>query len=252
MKIATALALVALAAGSAACGSDPVQSVGDGRLNARPQTPAQALAPGRHALGLGGTRDGFIYIPANYQHGRPTPLLVLFHGAGRSATEWQGAQSAADSLGIVLVVPDSRGVTWDVIRADFGPDVTFLDDALEVAFRHVSVDPTRIGLGGFSDGASYALSLGLTNGDFVTHILAFSPGLIAAGTIRGKPLIGITHGTEDTILPIGLTSRQIVPGLRANGYTVLYQEFQGTHQLPREVATPVFRWFVAGTPFVSS
>ncbi len=31
---------------------------------------------------------------------------------------------------------------------------------------------------GFSDGASYALSLGVPNGDLFTHIVAFSPGFM--------------------------------------------------------------------------
>ena len=31
---------------------------------------------------------------------------------------------------------------------------------------------------GFSDGASYALSLGAANGDLFTHIAAFSPGFM--------------------------------------------------------------------------
>ena len=233
-----------------ACNSDPATpDRASGRLSARPQPPTRQLAPGRHALNLGSSRDGFIYIPANYQHGRPTPLLVLFHGAGRRATEWQGAFPNADSLGIVLVVPDSRAVTWDVVHADFGPDVEFLDQALEFAFRHVSVDPARLGLGGFSDGATYALSLGLSNGDFITHILSFSPGFIAPGELLGKPLIGITHGTNDGILPIAQTSRLIVPALRADGYTVLYQEFTGTHELPTNIAIPVLQWFLRGTPF---
>lgn len=41
-----------------------------------------------------------------------------------------------------------------------------------------AVDTTRLGVGGFSDGASYALSLGLTNGDLFTHVIAFSPGAL--------------------------------------------------------------------------
>jgi len=32
---------------------------------------------------------------------------------------------------------------------------------------------------GFSDGASYALSVGITNGDLFTHVIAFSPGFVA-------------------------------------------------------------------------
>ena len=64
-----------------------------------------------------------------------------------------------------VLAPDSRGTTWDAIREGFGDDVTFIDRALEHVFARVSIDPARVTVGGFSDGASYALSLGLANGD---------------------------------------------------------------------------------------
>src|SRR5262245_38469280 len=112
--------------------SGPDQAAG--RLQSRPGSPTEPFAPGRHALELASERDGFFYIPANYQHGRATPLLVLFHGAGQRATEWNPAQSIADSLGIVLVVPDARNPSWDAIRGRFGPDVAFVDTALAKVF----------------------------------------------------------------------------------------------------------------------
>jgi predicted esterase len=78
--------------------------------------------------------------------------------------------------GLPMLFVDSRGQTWDGIRGGFGPDVDFLDGALEKVFGMVAVDPNRLALGGFSDGATYALSLGLVNGDLFPRIVAFSPG----------------------------------------------------------------------------
>jgi predicted esterase len=40
---------------------------------------------------------------------------------------------------------------------------------------------------GFSDGASYALSLGLANGDLFTHVLGFSPGFMRVPRHVGRP-----------------------------------------------------------------
>ena len=42
----------------------------------------------------------------------------------------------------------------------------------------LDVDRQRVCASGFSDGASYALSLGAANGDLFTHIAAFSPGFM--------------------------------------------------------------------------
>jgi phospholipase/carboxylesterase len=214
------------------------------RLTARPRTPSSPLPAGRHDLRLGSARDGFLYIPSSYQHDLPAPLLVLFHGAGRSATEWAGAQPLADQLGIVLLVPDSRGASWDAIHFDFGPDVDFVNAALNFTFGHVNVNAERIGLAGFSDGASYALSLGRPNGDLCSRLLAFSPGFVAGNERRGKPAIYITHGTRDDILPIDVTSREIVPRLREQGYSVQYVEFDGGHELSAAQGLTAFRWFL--------
>lgn len=63
-------------------------------------------------------------------------------------------------------------------RSDFGPDVQYINKSLEHVFSRYSIDPNRLGIAGFSDGASYALSLGLPNGDLFTHIVAFSPGFM--------------------------------------------------------------------------
>jgi phospholipase/carboxylesterase len=141
------------------------------------------------------------------------------------------------------VAPDSRGRTWDVILGGFGPDVEFINSALQYAFDRMAVDRARIGIGGFSDGASYALSLGVANGDLFTHVLAFSPGFIAPAGGRGKPQVFISHGTRDEVLPIDRTSRTIVPDLQRRGYDVRYREFNGPHTVPPDVAREAFGWF---------
>src|SRR3712207_7974813 len=50
---------------------------------------------------------------------------------------------------------------------------------------------------GFSDGASYALSLGIPNGDLFTHLVAFSPGFAAPDGQRGHPRVFVGHGVDD-------------------------------------------------------
>jgi phospholipase/carboxylesterase len=246
-----ALSALALGAVPLGCGAnetlpDAQKALDPERLIARPQQNTTPFAPGRQALGLGDERDGFLYIPAGYQHGQPTPLLTLFHGATQRAELFAGTTQLADRHNVILLVPDARSVTWDRIRGGFGRDVEFTNTALERIFQHCSVDPRRIGLGGFSDGATYALSLGLTNGDLVTHIVAFSPGFVAAGKRRGRPRIYVTHGERDQILPIDRTSRQLVPVLKNEGYHVVYKEFDGRHEVPERLRNDAFEWFKRG------
>jgi phospholipase/carboxylesterase len=108
----------------------------------------------------------------------------------------------------------------------------------------VSTTPARLRIGGFSDGASYSLSVGLTNGDLFPRILALSPGFCGPAQPRGKPQLYFTHGTRDDILPIDITSRRIVPMLQRAGYSVEYHEFDGMHETPPEITRPAFEWLV--------
>ncbi len=219
----------------------------DGHLAARPGLPAATAAPGLHRLGLDSGRDGLLYVPAGLPADGAVPLVLMLHGAGGTGQGVMGiAQALADELGMVVLAPDSRGRTWDIILGEYGPDVAFLDRALEAAFALCAVDSGRMAVGGFSDGASYALSLGVANGDLFTHVLAFSPGFMAPPAQRGAPRVYVSHGTGDTVLPIERCSRRLVPRLQNAGYALLYREFEGPHTVPAAIAREAFTWFADG------
>lgn len=218
-----------------------------GRLKARPGQPVSAQAPlGLQSLEWGGICRGFWYAPNEYQTDHPLPLVVMLHGAGGSARGSFGALlPVLKQAGLFLLAPDSQGQTWDLIEGHgYGPDVACLDQTLSHLFRRYAVDQTHLALGGFSDGASYALSLGLTNGDLFTHLFAFSPGFLAPTYLHGQPHIFIAHGTHDSVLPIDRCSRQIVPRLQRDRYHVHYQEFDGPHTVPRAIVWQAWHWFL--------
>ena len=218
----------------------------EGRLLARPGELPAGTAAGRGLLRVGPEeeRDGLLYVPDGYRAERPAPFVLLLHGAGGTAQHGMGLlQSTADEHGLILFAPDSRQQTWDMIMGGYGPDVSAIDRALVQVFSRYAVDPARVAVGGFSDGASYALSLGIANGDLFTHILAFSPGFMAPATQRGSPRIYISHGTGDRVLPIDRCSRRLVPELSRAGYDVRYNEFEGPHTVPAEVVRDALDWF---------
>jgi len=244
-----ASALAAACAGRSERGPASVPSGGQeaqGRLQARPSVVSDStgIARGLQPLGSGEARDGLLYLPRQTPP-QPAPLLLLLHGATGSAkgiTSRLDIEAQAEELGLVVLAPDSRGRTWDVIGGAFGPDVAFIDRALARTFAKVSIDPRRLAIGGFSDGASYALSLGVVNGDLWSHVLAFSPGFLVAEATRGRPRIFMTHGTSDPILPIDNASRRLAPQLRNAGYALDYREFEGGHLVPRPLARAGFEW----------
>jgi phospholipase/carboxylesterase len=145
---------------------------------------------------------------------------------------------------MILLAPDSRAQTWDLLLGVLGPDVTFLDQALEYTFDRCRVDPTRVALGGFSDGASYALSLGVSNGDLFSHLVGYSPGVVqATDPLVGQPRIYVSHGVLDTVIPVENSRDIIVPGLEDAGYDVEYDEFNGGHLVPSAVSEAALDWF---------
>lgn len=240
----TSLTLTAAAALPTCVGSGSTSSeYSNGRLLARPTAPTKTVASGLITLG-GGTRpDGYLYVPANYVPTTPLPLVVSLHGAGGSATGPVSLLSAyADELHFLQLSINSRGTTWDAIRGGYGPDIEAIDRSLHYVFERCPVLPDRIALEGFSDGASYAIGAGITNGDLFSRIIAFSPGFVTANDPHGKPPFYISHGVQDPILRIDYSSRVIVPQLRAAGYAVDYHEFDGVHQVPADIAHEAMVW----------
>jgi phospholipase/carboxylesterase len=246
----TFLEIAALGAASTAltaCGAGTVRDAlaqpAGGRLTARPKAPTGSITPGEHPLSLGTGRDGLLYVPARYAPASPAPLVLMLHGAGGSA---RGAlrpfRELADDAGLVLLAPESRSVTWDAIRETYGVDIAFIDRALASVFQRVAIDPARLTIEGFSDGATYALGVGLTNGDLFQRIVAFSPGFVPPVNPQARPQIFISHGTRDQVLPIDQCSRRIVPQLERARYSVQYREFDGAHAVPVDIAKAAIAW----------
>jgi phospholipase/carboxylesterase len=117
-----------------------------------------------------------------------------------------------------------------------------LNRALDRVFDTVAIDPARIAIGGFSDGASYAIALGLINGDLFKRVAAFSPGFVIDTQTQGKPSFFISHGSHDRILPIERCGRRVAADLASSGYEVSFREFDGGHEIPAEVMLDGLRW----------
>jgi phospholipase/carboxylesterase len=222
-----------------------------GRIVIPANSSAQTASAGLQKLS---GRNGLLYIPTD--HAEPLPLLILLHKASGSASEWFGGSGSyapyADKGHFIILAPESPGQSWGTGPKKWGYDYLAINRALEEAFARCAIDRSRLAIGGFSDGASYALSLGLANGDVFSYIVAFSPGFIVRAQARGRsgpkgvevPLVYIAHGSSDNVLPIASTSRIFVSSLRKNGYNVEFREFSGGHYLSRQVADQAMSWLI--------
>lgn len=214
-----------------------------GTIEARPGRGGRDCSPGTHRLPVGRGRTAFMRVAAGAVSGKKALILVL-HGAG---SHWYGGLYAFRGgwsvPGLVLVSPDARGSTWSFL---FGrdEDLPTVDRALAQAFRRCRIDSKRVAVGGFSDGATSALSLGLANGRLFTAIMALSPGGIVGDRRVGKPRIFIAQGTKDEVLPFSRTRDELVPGLRRDGYAVTFRTFVGGHKVIASESRAAVRWFL--------
>jgi predicted esterase len=162
----------------------------------------------------------------------------LLHGAGGDAGRFLAEfKDIADRRGAILLAPKSAGRTWDLrprsgSRASFGRDAANLDSALAELFAKAPVDRERVVLLGFSDGASYALSLGLANPQLFRAIVALSVGgVFPPPSVDETQRVFFAHGRRDPVLPFANVERRIVPGLARAGLEPRVRWFNGGHAI---------------------
>jgi predicted esterase len=216
----------------------------DGRLHARPEVLRQMahqrqppLEAGTHQLAFADGRKAVLHVPpqAN-ENGRLLHLLLLLHGAG-------GQHGGGDHIalahairhGALLLIPEANGRSWDFLLGGFGADLAFIDRLLLWTMQRYEVDEQAMAIAGFSDGASYALSVGLMNGLMFNDILAFSPGFMAPLRREGVPRVFVSHGRDDRVLPVARAAA-IAQRLAQEGYEVAYEEFDGAHIVSPPIA----------------
>jgi phospholipase/carboxylesterase len=216
----------------------------DGRLLARPSLfrnsgpAALALPEGIHKLAFPADRQALLYVPPARSGG--SALMVLLHGArGQHGGAETSALQYAVQQQVLLLIPEARGSSWDMFRGGYGVDLAFLDQILMWVMRRHDVATDAITLAGFSDGASYALSVGLMNGELFSDIVAFSPGCMLPKARHAAPRIFIGHGTGDAVLPVQ-RGQQLARQLADEGYLVRYAEFAGGHVVPPALAQAAF------------
>lgn len=248
---AVRVAAVILALVVAAHPPTPAAKEISGVLSARPSTSIVApVSAGRHRLRAGTT----LYVPETIPAGAAAPFLLLLHGAGGTSENMiRRFKAQADRRGIILLAPTAAGRTWDVALSmtgnprtppRFGTDVRRIDAVLEDAFARVNVDPQRVAVAGFSDGASTALSIGARNAPLFHSTLAFSAGGMVPYRDGPPGRVFFAHGTKDPILPLATMRDSLAPLLAAAGFQVTFVTFDGGHELPDPVLEQAIVWWL--------
>ena len=207
------------------------------------------------------TLSGGVYAYLPPGPARPKPLLVVLHGAGgEPANVLEAFRAHADRNGIVLLIPRSTKGTWDMVedlksrlgaemnvQPRYGKDLEALDAALSDLFGKVAIDTRHIGIAGFSDGASYALSVGTANPQLFSTVMALSPGHSFTKKYDKSQRIFISHGEQDQVLPFS-NARAIASRLRSRGMDVQFEPFQGRHEVPAAIREKAIAFFMRPAP----
>lgn len=246
LKLAAGVGFSALLSGCRSS-SVPLLPYRGARLRSRPSSPSLVGSSGRTQFDVGGS-TAVAYVPPSVDRRTPTALLLVLHGAFRDVDPFvDGHRAGADSNGVIVVAPYASFGTWDAITGMFAEDIDLLDATLEWVFKRWTIAPARIAISGFSDGGTYSLAVGRSNGDYFSRIAAYSPGFLLDITPVGRPPILITHGVQDMVIPVENTSGFIVPWLRQEGYPVDYREFNGPHVVPLSAVNSLLQILGTGT-----
>lgn len=160
----------------------------------------------------GQQREYLLYVPASYDAGKPTPLVISLHGAGlwgaaqKETSQWN---RAADREGFIVVYPTGlkgHGPTiWSVEPSDqLAKDIRFISELIDTLRSGYNIDPARIFANGASNGGGMSFVLSCTLSDRIAAV-----GMVAAAQTlpwiwcqdrRPVPMIAV-HGTADPVTP---------------------------------------------------
>ncbi len=210
----------------------------------------------------GGGLDYLVVEPDGFDDGREYPAVFLLHGYGSNMRDLAGLSPIISRDSYLYVCPNApvwmdrpgmRGFAWwESESDDHGPALEFLSAVVERTHEQYRVLPGRSVLGGFSQGAMLTYEFGLPRPDIFAGLIALSGHIVDEGRLRSSlprgrgQSIFISHGTEDTIIPVerGRASRDI---MLAEGYAPDYHEYRMDHRVSQEVLDDLVPWIRRAT-----
>lgn len=179
------------------------------------------------------SRSYRLVVPSAASRDRKLPLVIAFHGLGDTKDRFAGfsrLEQTAEANGFVLAVPDALAFFWPVTLDLARHDLAFFDALYAALTLTYNIDPARVYLVGYSNGAYFAHLLAMARSERVAAIAVHSGGM---PLIQGVPHdaerkygVFAVHGAADPIVPVS-ESRHVRDVYVAAGHRVEYLELPG-------------------------
>lgn len=197
-----------------------------------------------------GAHRAVLLVPDEIDAGTRYPLFTVLHGAGRQdETLAKLFRDEPDARQALFLIPRSIAPTWDLIAGDGRPDLDFLEFAYDLIYRRYPIDPAAQILLGYSDGASYGLSVGLSNPRIFSCVLGWAAGFnvidpTSIAPSDPKPRILLEYGTHDQVFPFESVALPMRDELGSLGYDVTFLVDENGKHWPRgDFHTDALDWF---------
>ncbi|MHB8626891.1 MAG: alpha/beta hydrolase [Aggregatilineales bacterium] len=192
--------------------------------------------------------------PGDVRH----PALIMVHGLdGNEDVTWVFARTAGPEWLILTPrapLPTSDGFSWyPSTPPDHAPDaasfaagLAALEKFINGAIAYYPLDPARIVLLGFSQGAALSYSYTFAHPERLIGLGAlagFIPTSAPLPPMNGLPAL-VLHGTHDERVPIAY-ARAARDQLQTAGATVTYEESEIGHKLSAQGMRTLTTWLAA-------
>ena len=221
------------------------------RIQHQTPEPRDEPSPTGHVWIENGKSRAFLLTPDEIDPARSYPLITVLHGAGRQDEQLSKLfRDEPERRQALFLIPRSVLPTWDLLTGMGRDDLDFLEYAYDLIYRRYPIDPERQALLGYSDGASYALSVGLSNAGVFSAVMGWAAGFEvidreAAASSPTKPRVLLEYGTHDPIFPFERIALPMRANLEQLGYTVEFRVDEGGKHWPSGTFhTEALDWFL--------
>jgi polyhydroxybutyrate depolymerase len=176
----------------------------------------------------GTKRDVWLHLPANYDASKPVPLMLVFNGVGDGGSgmeKFTGMSKRADEQGFAVAYLDGSGIQHSYNNHEWpfdnsADDVKYTSKVIDTLEKDLSIDKSRVGLVGFSEGGSFAHLAASQLSDKVSSVGEVEGWMTGKESKTSSPVSELSiHGQDDRIVPFGGTEDMLKKtALKALGY----------------------------------